>query len=84
VKAVHEFFTNTRMDGTIFVHSWMVSCFAGVVRRVESLPLALLGDFVRGRMSEGDVSPSGERQAPCRACRDIEGLFESLLSESFS
>ena len=34
-------------------------------RSVESLPLAALGDFVRGRMSEGDVSQSGERQAPC-------------------
>ena len=41
---------------------------AGVVARVESL---------RGMMSES------ERQALCRACRDIEGLFESLLSESF-
>ena len=26
--------------------------FAGVVARVESLPLASLGDFVRGRMGE--------------------------------
>ena len=41
--------------------------FAGVVARVESLPLASLGDFVRGRMSEaGNVllrelqSPTGE------------------------
>jgi len=54
--------------------------FAFVVARVESLPLAAerLGDFVRGRMSEG------ERQASCRARRDIEGLFGSLLAESFS
>ena len=41
---------------------------AGVVARVESL---------RGRMSEA------ERQALCRVHRDIEGLFESLLSQSF-
>jgi hypothetical protein len=47
---------------------YLLSAFAGVVARVESL---------RGRMSEGDreASPSGERQ--------VEGLFESLLSESF-
>jgi len=68
------------------VSPWRVAptvAFVGVVSRVESLPLATkrLGDFVRGRMppsgmiSEGDVSPSGERQ--------VEGLFESLLAESF-
>ncbi len=45
--------------------------FAGVVARVESLPLAAkqLGDFVRGRMGE--------------STRGVEGLFEALLSESF-
>jgi len=55
--------------------------FAGVVARVESLPLAhlhctnrsavqvSLGDFVRGRMGE--------------STRQVEGLFESLLAESF-
>ena len=47
----------------------MMTKFAGVVARVESL---------RGRMSEEG------RQAPCRACRDIEGLSESLLAQSFS
>ena len=41
---------------------------AGVVR-VESL---------RGRMGES------ERQALGRACRDLEGLFESLLAEAFN
>ena len=44
-------------------------CFAGVVARVESLPLASLGDFVRGRMGE--------------SARQVEGLFESLLAQSF-
>ena len=39
---------------------YLISVFAGVVARVESL---------RGRMSE--------------AGRQVEGLFESLLSESF-
>ena len=43
--------------------------FTGVVARVESLPLAALGDFVRGRMGE--------------STRQVEGLFESLLAESF-
>jgi type I restriction enzyme, S subunit len=45
--------------------------FVGVVARVESLPLAAkrLGDFVRGRMGE--------------STRQVEGLFESLLSQSF-
>jgi len=41
--------------------------FAGVVSRVEGLPPD--GDLRRGRMSE--------------AGRQVEGLFESLLSESF-
>ena len=48
--------------------------FAGVVSRVEGL---------RGRNSPFKAREAG-RQAPCRACRDIEGLFESLLSEVFS
>jgi hypothetical protein len=45
--------------------------FVGVVARVESLPLAAkrLGDFVRGRMGE--------------STRQVEGLFESLLSQNF-
>jgi hypothetical protein len=52
---------------------------AGVVARrrtelvevVESLPLAAkrLGDFVRGRMGESE--------------RQVDGLFQSLLSQSF-
>lgn len=44
---------------------------AGMMARVESLPLAAqrLEDFVRGRMSE--------------AGRQVNGLFESLLAESF-
>ncbi len=54
MKTVHEFFTNTRMDGVIFVHSWFYSrrvvCFAGVVARVESL---------RGRMGESTRQVEG-------------------------
>jgi hypothetical protein len=50
---------------------------AGVAARVESLPLAVpshslrtrLGDFVRWRMGE--------------STRQVEGLFESLLAQSF-
>ena len=42
--------------------------FAGVVARVESLPVPVL--WGRGKMSE--------------AGRQVEGLFESLLAESFS
>jgi hypothetical protein len=34
-------------------------------------------ESLRERMSEGEM------QAPCRACRDIEGLFGSLLNQSF-
>ena len=45
-------------------------CFVGVVARVESLPLAMLEDFVRGRMSEGG--------------RQVDGLFASLLAEAFA
>jgi hypothetical protein len=70
MRTVHEFFTNARMDGAIFVHSWfyswMVSCFAPVVARVESL---------RGRMSPSGMISEAERQ--------VEGLFGSLLAESF-
>ena len=45
--------------------------FVGVVARVESLPLASLGDFVRGRMGAS------------QSARQVEGLFESLLAEAF-
>ncbi len=44
--------------------------FAGVVARVEALPLASLRDFVRGRMGE--------------STRGVEELFESLLAEAYS
>ena len=49
-------------------------CIAGVVARVESLPLAAkpLGDFVRGRMGAS------------QSTRQVEGLFESLLAEAYS
>ena len=56
--------------------------FPGVVARVESLPLASLGDFVRGRISAFEPRESA-RQALGRVCRDLEGLFESLLAEAF-
>jgi hypothetical protein len=49
----------------------MIEEFAGVVARVESLPPSLrFGDLRRGRMSEAE--------------RQVEGLFESLLSDVFS
>ena len=51
--------------------------FAGVVateRSVESLPLAPLGDFVRGRILGVCASDS---------TRQVEGLFKSLLAEAF-
>jgi len=60
MKNVHEFFTNKRIDGAIFVHSWFYSWMV-VFARVESL---------RGRMGESE--------------RQVEGLFESLLSEVFN
>jgi hypothetical protein len=46
--------------------------FAGVVARVESLPLAAkrLGDFVRGRMGAS------------QSTRQVEGLFEALLAQT--
>jgi hypothetical protein len=48
-----------------------IVCFAGVVARVESLPLTLRsrGASRRGRMGE--------------STRQVEGLFESLLAQSF-
>jgi hypothetical protein len=47
------------------------------VARVESLPLAAkrLRDFVRGRISAFE---------PRESTRQVEGLFESLLSEAFA
>ncbi len=48
-------------------------CIAGVVARVESL---------RGRISAFEPRES-TRQALGRARRDLEGLFESLLAQSF-
>jgi len=61
---------------------------AGVVATegsVESLPLTLRsrGASRRGRMPPSGMISEEERQAQCRACRDIEGLFESLLNQSF-
>ena len=58
------------------MRSTMTTLITDMVAQVESM---------RGRMSET------ERQAPCRACRDIEGLspfgdapgFESMLAKSF-
>ena len=49
MKTVHEFFTNTRMDGAIFVHSWFYSWMV-VFARVESL---------RGRMGESTRQVEG-------------------------
>jgi hypothetical protein len=66
VKTVHEFFTNKRMAGGIFVHSWFYSWMVSFAR-VESLPVPIL--WGRGRMSE--------------AGRQVDGLFESLLAQSF-
>jgi hypothetical protein len=67
--------------------------FVGVVARavveprrdIESLSLAAkrLGDFVRGRISAFEPRES-MRQALGRACRDLEGLSESLLAEAFA
>lgn len=52
---------------------------------VESLPVPVL--WGRGRMPPSGMISEGERQTLCRlpdrAYRDIEGLFESLLSQSF-
>ena len=58
-------------DGKATVYSLSSTvCFAGVVARVESLPvlLVLAG---RGRMGA------------TQSTRQVEGLFESLLSQSF-
>ena len=49
MKTVHEFFTNTRMDGAIFVHSWFYSWMV-YFARVESL---------RGRMGESERQVEG-------------------------
>ena len=60
MKTVHEFFTNKRMEGARFVHSWSHSWMVVWVR-AESL---------QGRMSEAE--------------RQVENLFEALLSQTFS
>lgn len=85
----------TLYDGRTTIYGLSVTaCFVGVVARVESLPLAAkrLGNFVRGRMGESDVSPSGGRQGRGERSRSVNGLspegdtprFESLLAEAFS
>ena len=71
MRAVHELFTNTRMDGEIFVHSWSYSWMV-VWARVESLPVPVL--FGERMSPSGIISEAG---------RQVEGLFESLLSENF-
>ena len=50
---------------------------AGVVTRAVVEPSRDI-ESLRGRMGES------ERQALGRACRDLEGLFESLLAEAFN
>ena len=49
-------------------HSWMVVCFAGVVARVLCRVHRDI-ESLRGRMGE--------------STRQVKGLFESVLSESF-
>jgi hypothetical protein len=61
---------NRRTDMKLFsILEYLLAAFADVVARVEAL---------RARMSEAG------RQATCRACRDMEELFESPLSEAFA
>ena len=57
--------------------------FANMVARVESIPLASLAlsgcsarDFVRSRQVEGE-------RHPVAGGAGVNGLFESLLSQSF-
>jgi hypothetical protein len=57
----------------------IVADLDGLQVKVNGLPLAALGDFVRGRMGASQST----RQVVGRACRDLEGLFESLLAEAF-
>lgn len=57
--------------------------FGGVAARVESLPLASLGDFVRGRNSAFEPREAGRQACPERS-RRVSGLFESLLAEAFA
>lgn len=63
----------------------LISClqeeFAGMVAR-ESCRVHRGIESLRGRNSAFEPREAG-RQAPCRACRDIERLFEALLAESF-
>jgi hypothetical protein len=69
-------------DGNTVCGLQSTVCIAGVVARavvepsrdIESLPLAALGGFVRGRISAFE---------PRESMRQVEGLFESLLSQSF-
>jgi len=72
VKTVHEYFTNKRMADSRFEHSWshswMVVHVAGVVARAV-VELSRDIESLRGRMGE--------------SMRQVEGLFESLLAESF-
>jgi hypothetical protein len=42
MRTIHEFFTNKRIDGAIFVHSWFYSWMV-VFARVESLRGRILG-----------------------------------------
>ncbi len=57
--------------------------FGGMVARVESLPLASLGDFVRGRNSAFEPREAGRQACPERS-RRVSRSFESLLAEAFA
>jgi len=75
---------NHRIEMMVFpTLEYLFSAFAGVVARVVVEPGRDI-ESLRGRMSPSGMVSEGGRQAPCRACRDIEGLFESLLAESFA
>jgi hypothetical protein len=60
---------------------YLIPAFAGVVARAVVEPCRDI-ESLRGRNSPFKARES-TRQASCRACRDMEGLFESLLAESF-
>lgn len=68
-------FTNKRIDARLFVYSWSIRGWS-LGAKVNAFPLAAvrLGDVVRGRNSAFE---------PREAERQVEGLFESPLNQSF-
>ncbi|MCE7906455.1 MAG: hypothetical protein DYG87_11760 [Anaerolineae bacterium CFX3] len=74
---IHEYPNGRRGIRAFAVYSSNTRMDGAAFVHSRSIRGWLLLEALRARMDES------ARQALCRACRDREGLFQSLLAESF-